>query len=117
MVRIILLSIYNHAMLTSFRYVKTKILPEATWKYLQEIGVEFATLEDAQRCLKHIVSDKSINGRNLFLSARRWAPHGYLDLNLDDYSHDALIREIQADQVKSNPPENGLFRRRWLVIP
>lgn len=95
--------------LTPFRYVKTNILPEATWKYLQEIGIQFATLKDAQRCLKHIVSDQSINGRNLFLSAKKWAPHGYLDLNLDDYSDNALITKIQADQVKSNPPENGLF--------
>ncbi|KAK4556819.1 hypothetical protein LTR86_005799 [Recurvomyces mirabilis] len=90
-------------------YVKTKILPAATWKYLTEIGVEFATLEDAQHCLTHILSDQSINGRNLFLSPRKWAPKGYLDLGLDDFSGNKLITEIQADQVKSNPPENGLW--------
>jgi len=34
---------------------------------------------------------------------------GYLDLGPDDQSENDLITEVQADQVKSNPPENDLW--------
>jgi hypothetical protein len=32
-----------------------------------------------------------------------------MDLDLEDYSDNTLLQEIQADQVKSAPVELGLF--------
>ncbi|KAF2258069.1 NAD(P)-binding protein [Lojkania enalia] len=41
--------------------------------------------------------DRSINRRCLFISARKWAPRGYMDLDLDDYPEKTLLDEIQTD--------------------
>lgn len=63
--------------------------------------------------LLRILSDQSVNGRSLFLSPRKWAPKGYLDLDLEDYQDD-LLQEIQADQLKGAPVKEGLFLpQRW----
>jgi NAD(P)-dependent dehydrogenase (short-subunit alcohol dehydrogenase family) len=90
-------------------YVRTKILSEADFNDVEKAGVQLATLEDGGQCLLRILSDGSINGRSLFLSARKWAAKGYLDLDLDEYAGNELLDEIQADQVKFAPPESGLF--------
>lgn len=66
-------------------YVRTLILPESAFKHVGEAGVEFATGEDGGRLLLRLLSDKSINGRHLFLAPRKWATDGYLDLDIDDY--------------------------------
>ena len=50
-----------------------------------------------------------MNGKSLFLSPRKWAPNGYLDLDIDDYPGNELLQEIQWDQIKTDPPEKGLF--------
>jgi hypothetical protein len=51
-----------------------------------------------------------MNGRSLFVSARKWAAKGYIDLNLDGYAPDkALLQEIQTDQTRSAPVRAGLF--------
>lgn len=71
--------------------------------------MQFATVEDASTCLLRILSDTSINGRSLFVSARKWAPKGYLDLNLDDTESSEILNEIQRDQIRSAPVEEGLF--------
>lgn len=73
------------------------------------VGVEFATTADAGNCLLRIVSDTTINGRLLFISPRKWAPRGYIDFDLEDYTNSALLQEVQSDQVKSAPMELGLF--------
>lgn len=65
-------------------------------------------LEDAGECLLRVVADKSVNGHTLFLSPRKWAPRGYIDLDLDDYSHE-LLQEITTDQLKGSEFENKLF--------
>lgn len=97
----------------SFRYVKTKILPEEAFKHVTDVGVDFATTEDGGRLLLRILSDRSINGRSLFLSPRKWAPNGYLDFDIDDYQDD-LLQEIQRDQLKGAPVEEGLhLGKRW----
>lgn len=72
------------------------------------MGIEFATLTDAGDCLLKVVSDKSINGHSLFLSARKWASKGYVDLDLDDYEDEGL-KEIAQDQLKGSDPEGQLF--------
>lgn len=94
--------------LMSNRYIRTNILPKEIFDHVQISGVDFAEAEDAGRCLLRILSDKSINGRSLFVSPRKWAPRGYLDLDLEGYSS-ALEEEIQEDQMKSAPPALGLF--------
>ncbi|KAH7075785.1 hypothetical protein BKA63DRAFT_595421 [Paraphoma chrysanthemicola] len=90
-------------------YVRTKILTDTMFNDVEKSGVQLATTEDAGQALLRILSDRTINGRSLFISARKWAPRGYLDLDLDEYPGNALLEEVQADQVKSSPVELGLF--------
>ncbi|OOF90676.1 hypothetical protein ASPCADRAFT_211865, partial [Aspergillus carbonarius ITEM 5010] len=66
-------------------YVKTKILSEEDFAHVTKVGVQFAEAEDAGRCLLRILSDTSINGHSLFVTARKWASRGYMDLDLEDY--------------------------------
>lgn len=89
-------------------YIKTNILSDEAFEAVKAKGVVFAELEDAQRCLLHILSDRTMNGKALFISGKKWAPRGYLDLDVDDYKND-LLKEIQSDQLKGAPAELGLF--------
>ncbi|KAK5693023.1 hypothetical protein LTR97_010499 [Elasticomyces elasticus] len=91
------------------QYVRTKILSKEAFDQVQSVGVEFAEAEDACQCLLRLLSDRDINGRSLFVCPRKWAPHGYVDLDLDDYPGNDLLQEIQADQIKNAPVELGLF--------
>ncbi|KAE8165662.1 hypothetical protein BDV40DRAFT_297370 [Aspergillus tamarii] len=90
-------------------YVKTNILSEEAFAHVSSLGVVLATVEDAGQCLLRILSDTGINGHSIFVSGRKWAAQGYMDLDLEDYAGNALIQEIQEDQVKSAPAELGLF--------
>jgi NAD(P)-dependent dehydrogenase (short-subunit alcohol dehydrogenase family) len=90
-------------------YVRTNILTNDDFDAVEKAGVQLATTEDAGQCLLRILSDTRINGRSLFVSARKWAPRGYIDLDLDEYAGNELLEEIQADQVKFAPVELGLF--------
>ncbi|CAG8902122.1 unnamed protein product [Penicillium egyptiacum] len=90
-------------------YVKTNILSEDVFNHVSNVGVEFAKAEDAGQCLLRVLTDVNINGHTLFVSGRKWAPNGYFDLDLDDYPQNALIKEIQEDQMKSAPVSLGLF--------
>ncbi|KAK5755438.1 hypothetical protein LTS12_014423 [Elasticomyces elasticus] len=90
-------------------YVRTKILSKEAFDQVQSVGVEFAEVEDACQCLLRLLSDREINGRSLLVCPRKWAPRGYLDLDLDDYPGSDLLQEIQADQIKNAPVELGLF--------
>jgi NAD(P)-dependent dehydrogenase (short-subunit alcohol dehydrogenase family) len=89
-------------------YVRTNILPDTIWDQVASVGVQFAELEDAGRCLLRILADPDVNGHSFFLSARKWAPNGFIDLDLEDYS-DPLLSEIQDMQMASAPPSMGLF--------
>ena len=89
--------------------MKTNILSDEAFKHVSSVGVEFARAEDAAQCLLRILSDRSINGHSFFISGRKWASSGYMDLDLEDYPGNPLIREIQEDQIKSAPVELGLF--------
>ncbi|KAF8862465.1 NAD(P)-binding protein [Acephala macrosclerotiorum] len=42
-------------------------------------------------CLLRILSDRTINGKSLFVLPRKWAEEGYLDLDVDDYPGNAVI--------------------------
>ncbi|GAQ06126.1 5'-hydroxyaverantin dehydrogenase [Aspergillus lentulus] len=90
-------------------YVRTNILPEKTFEHVSNIGVQFATTEDAGQCLLRILSDPSVNGHSFFVTARKWASRGYVDLDLDDYPGNALLGEIQEEQMLSAPVSAGLF--------
>lgn len=93
-------------------YVETSILPREAFDAVRASGVEFATTEDAGRCLLRILADTNINGRSLFLSPRKWAPEsGFMDLDLEDYAGEdqELGQEIQADQIRTVPVNLGLF--------
>lgn len=91
------------------RYVKTNILSDEAFDHVSSVGVQFAEAEDAGQCLLRILGDKSINGHSIFVSGRKWASKGYMDLDLDDYLGNSLVNEIQEDQVKSAPVSLGLF--------
>jgi hypothetical protein len=91
-----------------FRYIRTGILSKDQFDEVEKSGVEFATVEDAGECALRILSDTSINGRTLFVCARKWAPRGYMDLNIEDYP-ESLIQEIQEDQMRNAPVDLGLF--------
>jgi hypothetical protein len=91
------------------RYVKTNILSDETFNHVSSVGVEFAQAEDAAQCLLRSLSDRTINGHSLFVSGRKWASSGYIDLDLEDYPSNTLIHEIQEGQIKSAPAELGLF--------
>lgn len=76
---------------------------------MEKSGVEFATAEDAGECALKILSDISINGRTFFVCARKWAPRGYIDLDIEDYPESSLLQEMQEDQMRNAPVELGLF--------
>ena len=90
-------------------YVRTKILTDDDFDAVEKAGVQLATVENAGRCLLRVLSDTEINGRSLFIAARKWAPKGYVDLDLDEYAGNELLGDIQADQLLFEPVENGPF--------
>ncbi|KAJ5647978.1 adam [Penicillium lividum] len=90
-------------------YVKTNILSEEDFAHVTSVGVQFAEVSDASRCLLHILSDTTINGRSFFVSGKKWSAQGFVDLDLEDYEGNSLLESIQEDQVKSAPVEMGLF--------
>jgi len=99
---------YNHSSLRR-RYVKTNILSDEAFEHVSSVGVQFAEADDAGQCLLRILGDASINGHSIFISGRKWASKGYMDLDLDDYLGNSLVNEIQDDQMKSAPVSLGLF--------
>ncbi|KAL6914681.1 hypothetical protein FSST1_012441 [Fusarium sambucinum] len=90
-------------------YIRTSILSKEQFDEVESSGVELATSEDAGECALRILSDTSINGRTLFACARKWAPRGYIDLDIEDYPDSSLLQEIQEDQIRNAPVELGLF--------
>lgn len=91
------------------RYVRTKILTEESFIHIENSGVQMATTQDAENALLRLLSDTSINGRSLFIAPRKWAPRGFLDLNIDEYPGNDLLEDIQTDQLRSAPVGLGLF--------
>ncbi|KAF5640091.1 15-hydroxyprostaglandin dehydrogenase [Fusarium tjaetaba] len=89
-------------------YIRTGILSKDQFDQVERSGVKFAMAEDAGECALRILSDASINGRKLFVCARKWAPRGYMDLDIEDYP-EGLIQEIQEDQMRNAPVDLGLF--------
>ncbi|KAL4996643.1 putative short chain dehydrogenase/ reductase [Aspergillus recurvatus] len=90
-------------------YVRTNILSDEAFEHVSNTGVQFATTEDAGECLVRILSDPTVNGHSFFVTARKWAARGYMDLDLDDYPSNALLREVQHEQMLSAPVSAGLF--------
>lgn len=90
-------------------YVQTTVLPPKAYEFIRSKGIDFATLGDAGQCLLRLVSDPTVNGRSLFVAPRKWAPRGYLDLDLEKTESTALLKEIQIEQMVSEPVEAGLF--------
>ncbi len=84
-------------------------MSEKAFAHVANVGVQFAKAEDAGQCLLRILSDSSVNGHSFFVTARKWAPRGYIDLDLDDYPSNELLSEIQDEQMRSAPVSAGLF--------
>lgn len=79
-------------------YIRTSILSE-TFNDVAKAGVEFAQLVDAQSCLLRLLSDTSINGRSLFIGARKWKAEGYWDLDIDEFHGNPVLEQIQQEQM------------------
>ncbi|KAK5311761.1 hypothetical protein LTR93_011603 [Exophiala xenobiotica] len=90
-------------------YVKTMILSDETFEFTKSRGVDFATVEDAGQCLLRILTDSSVNGHTLFISSRKWAPKGYIDLDLENTEESDVRKDIQFDQMRGAPVDEGLF--------
>ncbi|KAL2817899.1 putative short chain dehydrogenase/ reductase [Aspergillus cavernicola] len=90
-------------------YVRTKIVSQEAFDHVESLGVQFAKAEDAGECLLRILSDVGINGRSLFVTARKWTEKGYMDLDLEDYRGNELVLEMQEEQMRAAPAEMGLF--------
>ena len=71
--------------------MRTKLLPQAVFDHIRSSGIDFTDVKDGGECLLRILSDASINGRSFFLAPRKWAPRGYLDLNVDEISRGSLL--------------------------
>ena len=84
-------------------------MSEEAFQAVKNVGVQFAEAEDAGACLLRILGDPSVNGHSFFISARKWAATGFIDLDLDEYAGNELLKEIQYDQVKHAPASKGLF--------
>lgn len=67
------------------RYVNTNILSDESFKHVSSVWVEFAQAEDATQYLLRILSVRSINRHSFFVSGRKLASRGYMDLDLEDY--------------------------------
>lgn len=90
-------------------YVETTVLPKKVYEYIRGKGIDFASLEDAGQCLLRLLSDPTVNGHSLFVAPRKWAPRGYMDLDLENTEGTALLKEIQIEQMVSEPVDSGLF--------
>ncbi|KAF3018813.1 hypothetical protein E8E14_004095 [Neopestalotiopsis sp. 37M] len=90
-------------------YVRTDILSKDQFDQVEKCGVTLALPADAGRALLHILQDDTINGRSFFIGGKKWAPNGFIDLDIDDYSGNTLLQEIQAEQIAPAPVELGLF--------
>lgn len=89
--------------------MRTGILSKDQFDHVEKSGVTLARASDAGQALLHILQNDTINGRSFFIAPRKWAPDGYVDLDIDDYSGNAMLQEIQAEQIASAPLELGLF--------
>lgn len=90
-------------------FVKTTSLPEAVLQHIEDSGVQFSEAKDAAACLLRILSDRQVNGHSFFISPRKWVPKGYIDLDVDDFSGNSFMQDIQKDLVLAAPVEAGLF--------
>lgn len=90
-------------------YVETTVLPKKIYEFIRAKGIDFATLEDAGQCLLRLLADPTVNGHSLFIAPRKWAPRGYMDLDLEDTEGTPLRKEIQIEQMYCEPVEAGLF--------
>ncbi|CAK7234690.1 hypothetical protein SBRCBS47491_009034 [Sporothrix bragantina] len=76
-------------------YVRTPILSDKVVEYLQGKGVKFATVPDCARAMLNIAADTSIHGRSIGIVPREEAPHGYMDLEHDDYEEGDFMKGWQ----------------------
>lgn len=88
-------------------YIRSGILTKDQFDGVEKLGVQLALLEDAQKALLRICSDVSVNGRNLFISPRKWREQGYWDMNIDDYHEMPEIENVQQEQMWGEPASLG----------
>jgi hypothetical protein len=89
-------------------YIRSGILSKEQFDAVENLGVQLALLEDAQKTLLRICSDASINGRNLFVGSRKWRPQGYWDMDLEAI-HDQEIEQVQQEQMYGEPVSRGFL--------
>ncbi|KIX99561.1 uncharacterized protein Z520_05137 [Fonsecaea multimorphosa CBS 102226] len=75
-------------------FVRTSITSETAKQFLDALGTEFADVDDAGRCVMRIVSDPNVNGRAFGIVPRSMAPHGFFDIDIDDYKEGTLLNDM-----------------------
>ncbi|KIX07556.1 uncharacterized protein Z518_02209 [Rhinocladiella mackenziei CBS 650.93] len=76
-------------------FIHTKILSEAVVEFLAKANVEYAKVEDAAAAVMRIVSDPGITGRSFAILPRSMTPHGYVDIDFDDYQEGTFLGDLQ----------------------
>ncbi|KAK1761629.1 hypothetical protein QBC33DRAFT_582249 [Phialemonium atrogriseum] len=81
-------------------FIATPILPESfiksTGGQFEAMGVDFATEDDAVTAVVRLMTDTSINGRNLGIVPRQLSLSGYLDLERDDFDEGTPLNKLQT---------------------
>jgi hypothetical protein len=71
-------------------------MSEAVLQFLDNLGVDYATVEDAAGAVLRIVTDPKVNGRSFAIVPRSLAPRGYKDIDYDDYAEGSFLGKLQV---------------------
>ncbi|KEF63065.1 uncharacterized protein A1O9_01041 [Exophiala aquamarina CBS 119918] len=77
-------------------FIRTKIMSDTVLQYLDNLGVDFATVEDAAAAALRIIADPKVVGRSFAIVPRSLAPRGYQDIDFDDYEEGSFLGKLQA---------------------
>lgn len=71
-------------------------MSDAVLQYLDNLGIEFATVEDAAGAALRIITDPKVIGRSFAIVPRSLAPRGYQDIDFDDYEEGSFLGKLQV---------------------
>lgn len=77
-------------------------MSDAVLQYLDNMGVEYATVEDAAGAVLRILADPKVSGRSFAIVPRSLAPRGYKDIDLDDYEEGSFLGKLQVSAAGGN---------------
>jgi len=71
-------------------------MSDAVLQFLDNRGIEYATVEDAAEAAMRIITDPKVVGRAFAILPRSLAPRGYRDIDIDDYEEGSFLGQMQA---------------------